>query len=63
MYDSIKVMKCSCESKFQDSKYGKNNRVHTVGGSSQMNNTYTCTVCGNKANSGRIVGRGKKGRK
>ena len=38
---------CTCDHEFQDKRYGKKRRVHTIGGTSTTN-TYTCTVCGSK---------------
>lgn len=35
-----KILKCYCQHEYQDEKYGKNNRVHTVG--EKFNK---CTVC------------------
>lgn len=37
-----KVLKCNCESKFQDEKYGKGKRVHN-----KSVKGYRCTVCAN----------------
>ena len=36
------IIKCACESEFQDSKYGKGNRVHNE----TMKGAYRCTICG-----------------
>ena len=45
MTDSRKF-KCTCDSKFQDKKYGKKKRVHNAlqGGTKG----FRCTVCGNR---------------
>lgn len=40
---TMTILKCSCEHKFQDSRYGKGNRLHTIGTKSN-----SCTVCGTK---------------
>ena len=37
-----KVMICACNNEYQDSTYGKHNRVHN-----QTKNGWRCTVCGN----------------
>jgi len=34
---------CTCESPFQDKRYGKHKRVHNIG---KDNKHQTCTVCG-----------------
>lgn len=34
------IKKCICKHKYQDAKYGKNNRVHNIG-----ELAYICTVC------------------
>jgi len=40
-----KIKECTCESKYQDEKYGKNMRV--MNETSGKNGTgYRCTVCG-----------------
>ena len=36
-----KVLRCSCGSKFQDEKYGRNKRLHNA-----TTKGYRCTVCG-----------------
>ena len=47
MGENSKIIKCTCEHKYQDKKYGKGLRVHnktvTKSGPSQE---YRCTVCG-----------------
>lgn len=35
---------CSCTHKYQDEKYGKQNRVHNQ----CKDGSWNCTVCGNK---------------
>ncbi len=35
------IKQCSCQSKFQDEKYGKSMRVHN-----KTTTGYRCTVCG-----------------
>lgn len=37
-----KIIKCTCEHKFQDATYGKGNRV---GNSTKEPKEYRCTVC------------------
>jgi hypothetical protein len=39
----MKILKCTCKNEFQDSRYGKNMRVHTK----RANGSYSCTVCSN----------------
>jgi len=41
------IRACRCSSDYQDTKYGKGQRVHTLGGTAQSPRE-TCTVCGNK---------------
>lgn len=38
------IINCVCASKYQDEKYGRGKRVHTVGFKE-----YRCTVCGRTA--------------
>ena len=41
------VKPCNCSHAFQDAKYGKGMRVHTVGqGAKSERKKTTCTVCG-----------------
>ncbi len=44
-----KIIKCNCESEFQDKQYGFKNRIHIEGIKG-----LTCTVCGNKTNDDNI---------
>lgn len=44
-----KVKPCTCEHPFQDSRYGKGNRVMNPGDDSS-GLEYRCTVCGRKHN-------------
>ena len=37
----VKIMTCTCKSKYQDKKYGKGNRVFNEG-----EKVYRCSVCG-----------------
>jgi len=39
-----KILKCSCDHKFQDEKYGKSKRVHNAC-SADKNIQWRCTVC------------------
>lgn len=41
-----KIIKCKCKHAFQDKTYGKDYRVHSVGGTPTQP-TYKCTVCAN----------------
>ena len=41
------IARCSCEHKYQDEKYGKGMRLHTL---SADGRTASCTVCENKKN-------------
>jgi hypothetical protein len=47
----VKVMKCHCESKFQDKEHGKGNRVYNE---AAKDGDWRCTVC-NKAQSGGLT--------
>ena len=38
-----RLLRCECESKFQDKAYGKGKRLHN-----KTNNGWRCTVCGNE---------------
>jgi len=40
-----RLMACTCEHEYQDSKYGKHVRVHNFQDKLQ---TWQCTVCGTK---------------
>jgi len=40
-----KIKKCTCAHKDQDKMYGRDMRVHTIGGTPTQP-TYKCTVCG-----------------
>lgn len=43
----VEVTKCDCQSKYQDEKYGKGNRLHNVKGDGQGKpNGLRCTICG-----------------
>lgn len=37
----VKALKCSCEHKYQDERYGKGKRLHNM----KSNGNWTCTVC------------------
>ena len=37
------IKKCTCEHEYQDSKYGKQMRVHNFGNGKEV---WRCTVCG-----------------
>ena len=39
----MKIKKCSCVHKFQDKRYGKGKRAHTI---NEKNTEFTCSVCG-----------------
>lgn len=45
-----KILKCTCQSEYQDSVYGKGNRVMNPYGKSQ-DSGYRCTVCGREGGS------------
>lgn len=50
-----KVLKCKCQSEFQDSLYGKNNRLfNPTGKGSSQGDGYRCTVCGAVTGSARV---------
>jgi len=42
---ATEIKNCTCESKFQDEKYGKNMRVYNKT-KKQDGKIYRCTVCG-----------------
>lgn len=43
-----KIMKCKCQSIYQDEIYGKGNRLwNPAGKGSDQGSKYRCTVCGN----------------
>lgn len=52
MSDTSKVMACTCEHAFQDERYGKGMRVHTLTArianekANQGDKVAKCTVCG-----------------
>lgn len=41
-----KILRCNCESKFQDDLYGKQMRVFNECIANGKVNSYRCTVCG-----------------
>lgn len=41
-----KIIKCTCQSEFQDQTYGKNNRVANACGDDSKPSSYRCSVCG-----------------
>lgn len=43
-----KVKQCNCKHEFQDKTYGKQIRVHNIGGV-KGSLKYSCTVCNNKS--------------
>lgn len=45
---NTKVMKCSCQSEFQDKEYGKGNRLFNLRDDKKHAGEATCTVCGSK---------------
>ena len=43
------IKQCSCQSKFQDERYGLNKRVHNIARSIRKDGiAFRCTVCGKK---------------
>jgi len=47
--ETSKLLRCGCESEFQDKEYGKGIRLHTVVTRPEKKSwRYTCTVCGGK---------------
>jgi hypothetical protein len=44
-----KIMRCFCESEFQDGEYGHGNRLFSL---TKKVNTWRCTVCGKELTSG-----------
>lgn len=47
-----KIFSCTCKHEYQDSVYGKNNRVFNPKGKGEDLSGYRCTVCGKEINSG-----------
>lgn len=45
-----KIFSCTCKSEFQDSVYGKGNRVFNPKGKGEDLGGYRCTVCGKEIN-------------
>ena len=45
-----KILKCFCDSEFQDKEYGRYMRLHTA---KMKDNTYRCTICGKEQTSGK----------
>lgn len=43
-----KILKCTCNHKFQDKKYGKKKRVHNRIKVNTAVPGYRCTVCGDE---------------
>lgn len=52
-----KLLKCSCESEFQDKMYGPSIRLHTY---TMKDATYRCTCCGKTQTSGKTKDDKKK---
>jgi hypothetical protein len=44
-----KILKCFCESEFQDKEYGHFMRLHTL---TNKDNTWRCTICRKEQSSG-----------
>lgn len=47
----MRILPCSCKNDFQDARYGKGNRAHTIGRDGSKRSQYgkhTCTVCGKR---------------
>ncbi len=42
-----KILRCICKYPYQDARYGKQRRVHTIAvkKSDALSTTYRCTVC------------------
>lgn len=49
-----KILKCNCESKFQDQEYGQGNRLFNLRDQKKHPGEAVCTVCGNKTSMGMI---------
>ena len=45
---ATKVMRCTCESEFQDKEYGKGMRLFNLRDDKKHAGEAFCTVCGNK---------------
>lgn len=45
-----KVMDCTCNHEYQDNRYGKGKRLHTVRPNYGTNGAAVCTVCGSQKN-------------
>lgn len=49
MAENTKIRQCKCDSKFQDLKYGKGNRVcNLTEKGNSLNPVNRCTVCGSE---------------
>lgn len=48
-----KIFSCTCNHEFQDSVYGKRNRVFNPRGKGDTPSGYRCTVCGKEINEGK----------
>jgi hypothetical protein len=47
-HSMVKILPCTCESKYQDKVYGEKKRVHNKTQQSKpLIKSYRCTVCGN----------------
>jgi hypothetical protein len=47
--DTAPILPCSCNHEYQDAKYGKGRRVHTVHGTTKKGQPVAeCTVCSTK---------------
>jgi hypothetical protein len=44
-----KIMRCFCESEFQDGEYGHGNRLFSL---TKKDNTWRCSICGKELTSG-----------
>jgi len=42
-----KILLCSCKSEYQDTKYGRQMRVHNQKKKDKEEKGWMCTVCGN----------------
>jgi hypothetical protein len=55
---ATKIMRCFCESEFQDNEYGHGNRLFSL---TKKVNTWRCSICGKEHTSG-TVEKEKKGK-
>lgn len=48
---TCKIIRCTCQHSFQDTKYGSSMRVHNLAKQLGSSPKWRCTVCGNEKES------------